>query len=89
MKTNITRLEAPQKRPSVMTLEMTQSHHRTLFIPEGKEKYRQNLKNNGKMVIATISGFGSRLCNGKILAPLTSVLLNGNLLISLGFKSVV
>ncbi|GAU51019.1 hypothetical protein TSUD_411640, partial [Trifolium subterraneum] len=35
-----------------------------------------------RMVVATISGFGSRLCEGKVLAPLTSVVLNGNLLFS-------
>jgi len=33
------------------------------------------------MVVATIFGFGSRLRKGKVLAPLTSVVLNGNLLV--------
>jgi hypothetical protein len=33
------------------------------------------------MVVATIFVFGSRLRKGKVLAPLTSVVLNGNLLV--------
>jgi hypothetical protein len=41
------------------------------------------------MVVVIIFGFGSRLCEGKVLALLTSVVLNGNLLIRLGIKSVV
>jgi hypothetical protein len=33
------------------------------------------------MVVATIFGFGSQLRKGKVLAPLTFVVLNGNLLV--------
>jgi hypothetical protein len=43
---------------------------------------------NFKMVIVTIFGFGSRLCESKVLTSLTSVVFNENLLISLGFKKV-
>jgi hypothetical protein len=42
----------------------------------------KTLKGKKVMVIATISGFGGWLCKGKVLAHLTSVVLNGNLLIS-------
>lgn len=34
------------------------------------------------MVVATKLGFRSRLCEGKVLAPLTSVVLNENDLVS-------
>ena len=40
------------------------------------------------MVIATIFGFGSGLRKGKVLAPLTSVVLNGNLLVLICVSSV-
>ena len=35
------------------------------------------------MVVATIFGFGSGLRKRKVLAPLASVVLNGNLLVKL------
>ena len=34
-----------------------------------------------KLVIATKNGFGSRLCEGKVLAPLTSIVLDGTHLV--------
>ena len=40
------------------------------------------------MVVATKSGFGSGLRKGKVLAPLTSVVLNGNLLVLMCVSSV-
>lgn len=39
------------------------------------------------MVVATKFRFESRLCEGKVLAPLTSVVLNGNYLVS--FTNIV
>src|SRR6266487_1747947 len=51
-------------------------------FPWEKENINKTFDANGKMAVATISGFGSRLCEGKVLAPLASVVLNGNLLFS-------
>lgn len=43
-----------------------------------------NKTHEGKgMVVATMSGFGSQLCKGKMLAPLTSIVLDGTHLVSL------
>src|SRR3954470_14050037 len=56
------------------------------LFQEGKGKYRKNprkKKNRDKMVIATKLGFGSRLSKGKVLAPLTSIVLDGTHLVIL------
>jgi hypothetical protein len=83
-------LKRREKRPSVMTLEMKYRVATELYLfPKEKENIDKTLERWKQMVIATISEFGSRLYKGKVLAPLTSVVLNGNLLVSLGFKSVL
>ena len=53
-----------------------QSLHRILFIP--KERENSNKTPNERNDLATKSGFGSRLCKGKVLAPLTSMVFHGN-----------
>ena len=60
---------------SIVMPRKIQSHHRTLFIP--KEMGNSN-KNPKIMVFITKSGFGSRLCKEKVLAPLIYIVLNGN-----------
>lgn len=40
------------------------------------------------MIIATKFRFGSRLCEGKVLSPLTSVVINGNHLVSFANMNV-
>lgn len=52
-----------------------QSLHQILFISRGKRKYRENPK---RVIIATMNRFRSRLCNGKVLTPLTSIVLDRN-----------
>ena len=64
-----------------------QSRHRTLFIPNQERKNinktHKKTKRNGRR---NQIGFGSRLCKGKVLAPLTFVVLNGNLLVKLAIE---
>jgi hypothetical protein len=69
-------LSRREKCPSVVNAQMnTESPPKFLFKRETSIK---PLKDGKGKVIATISGFGSWLCKGKVLAPLTSVVSNGN-----------
>ncbi|CAK8562016.1 unnamed protein product [Lathyrus sativus] len=55
------------------------SRHLSLFIPQSRKgNDRKNLRKKGKTRSSQpLSGFGSRLRKGKVLAPLTSVVLDG------------
>ena len=55
-----------------------------IYSSEGIENIDKTFEKN--MVVATIFGFGSQLHERKILAPLTSVVLNGNLLVRLAIE---
>jgi hypothetical protein len=57
-------------------------------FPKEKENIDKTLKATERWSSQPFSGFGSQLCKGKVLTPLTSVVLNGNL-VSLGSKSVL
>jgi hypothetical protein len=76
-----------EKCPSVNTREMKHRVATELYLfPGEKENIDKTLKDGKEWSSQPFPGFGSRLCKGKILAPLTSVVLNGNLLVSLGLK---
>jgi hypothetical protein len=78
-----------EKRPSVSTHEMKHIVATELYsFPKEKENIDKTLKATERWSSQPFSGFGSQLCKGKVLTPLTSVVLNGNLLVSLGLKGV-
>lgn len=64
----------------------TKSSPNFIYSNEERGKYRLNPEEKKKMVVTFKFGFGSRLHKGKVLTPLTFIVVNKNLLVKLAIK---